>query len=254
MTDGVTPSTEDQIIHAETHIERTFSGYPDKARLQRAMSSSGWKKELWALADRLGFDPSDVLQWFRHELYGKFLGFDCPDLTGLVVPAYRRGFNNVLPIVAVHGQYPNEAVFQAIKRQLGSKGLGAWKWTDGVLDEAIAHNDRDPLKGAYAVRTRGRVEADKELRDLSANVLAERQIPTETVYEYQIEFAAYYARTGKFLDPKDTSTLLAGSRTVDGDVPNGDWSPDDRKFCLGYWCSPSSSYDGLRGRQVEVSI
>ena len=248
---GVTPSPEKQVEHAETHIERTFAGYPDKDRLQRAMSSPDWRKTLWKLADELGYDPTSILEKFRYEVYGKFLGFDCPDLTQLVVPALQEGFNWVTPIVAIHLTMPNEAIFQAMKKQFGEKenSDGAWKYTDKVLDEVVTVNDRDPLKtGPYVIRVRDRVEADEELKSNSAEMLGQQKIPCQTLYERQVLEAFYYVETGKHLDVEN-ATLCAGSRDVYGHVPYVYWGPGRRGLYVSC-VDVRYSNDSLRGRQV----
>lgn len=197
-------------------------------------------------------DLAKELKWLRGEYYRNFLGFDCPDLSGLAVPTAQEGLDNLLAIVAIDDRYPIEATFQALKGQLASKKFGAWKWAPN-LDQAIDHNDRSPLrKGPYLLRSSGREAADEELKNLSANALAEQSIQTEGVLEYLIEFGVYYCRTGRFLDEK-TTTLCAGSRSVGGRVPYGGWLPDFREFCLSDWYSPDGAVGDLRARRV-VSV
>ncbi len=243
MEDGITP-IQKQVDHAENMIERTFSNYPDAKRLQRAMGNADWKKRLWALADELGFDPTKILERARFEVYGKFLGFDCPDLTQLAIPAPRNGFNWIRPIVAIHEKAPNEAAFQQLKKQFGDK---AWKYTDKVLDEVIKDNDRDPLKsGPYVIRARDRVEADEELKNFSANQLTERKIAGNTLYERQILEAFHYVETGEHLDVVNV-TLCSGSRGSDGSVPDYYWYNGEFRVL---WYFPDDHNDNLRAREV----
>jgi len=249
----VTPNAE-QIDHAERDLEGMYSGYPDKNRLQRYLSHPDKKTRLFRIIDELGFDPTNVLEKFRFEVYGKFLGFDCPDLTALPVPALQEGFNWILPIVAIHDKTPNEAIFQEMKRQFGEKhdSEGGWKWTDDILDDIVTVNDRDPLKsGPYVIRTRDRKEADEELKETSAVQLAERKIQCVTLYERQVMEAFYYVETGEHLDVENV-TLCAGSRLSHGFVPDADWRPFNRRFGVN-WRGAKHSYDFLRARQV-VSI
>lgn len=248
-TVGVTPEQK-QIDHADRHAESMFTGYSDKDRLQRGISHPDYKSRLFKLIDDLGWDPTNLLEKFQFEIYSKFLGFECPDLKGLAFPAHQDGFNWVLPIVAIHDTAPNEAIFQALKKQFAPKenSNGCSKWTDDVLDEVVTKNDRDPLQGPYAIRVRDRQEADEELSSISANQLAERQTPCITLYERQVLEAFYYVETGQHLDVANV-TLCAGSRYSNDRVPRAGWNPDRRTFDL-LWYSSGHQSGRFRARQV----
>jgi hypothetical protein len=45
---------------------------------------------------------------------------------------------------------------------------------------------------------------------------------------------------------------LTGSRSSDGNVPNVNWNPDNRKLKVN-WYNPGNTSDGLRSREVVLS-
>lgn len=246
--DRVTPEAADHHGDQVKGMLRNYGG--DPANVTRAFNQPNIKELFYGFIDQHGWDSTNLLERFRHEVYGKFLGYECPDLTQLQIPSPKHGFDWILPIVAIHDTMPNEAIFQIMKGHFAAKenSAGAWKWTDRILDEVVVHNDRDPLNGPYVIRSRDRVEADEEWKNFSANQLAERKITGITLYERFVMGAFYYVETGQYLDVQNV-TLCRGSRSDDGDVPDVDWDPDDRKLRV-YWCYPDYRYGYLRSREV----
>src|SRR3989344_8143116 len=163
------------------------------------------------------------------------------ELGSVVIPAHRKGFDRL--IVVAYGITTQQAY------DICEKLFPCWKSTDRNLDEAIQTNDRMPTGGTYAFWVRDRIEADEELKNLSANDLSSQGIATETVLERELHEIVYFLETGgKHLDIKYT-TLTAGSRSDGGDVPDAFW--DDGEFGVDVdWCGPDDAGDGLRGRQV----
>src|SRR3989344_4718614 len=92
--------------------------------------------------------------------------------------------SNPLPFVDGHwnipvlkGVTPNKVV-----KALRKLGVKVSLYTEN-LDESVPTNDRDPKNGSYWVRCRATIEADEELKNLSANALAERNIQGLTLLE-----------------------------------------------------------------------
>lgn len=116
------------------------------------------------------------------------------------------------------------------------------------LDAAITRNERDPENGSYAIRVRDYVEADEELKNLSADDVKARTLTTETLLERLIHELKYFLETGKHLDNANW-TLCAGSRYADGGVPFVYWSPDDRWLGVD-WCPAGRRHGYLHPRAV----
>lgn len=156
------------------------------------------------------------------------------------IPTHRKGFDRL--IVVAQGVTIQQA-YDTCK-----KLFPCWKSTERNLDEVIPTNDRMPTAGAYAIWVRDRIEADEELKNLSANNLAAKSITMETVLERELHEIVYFIDTGKHLDIKNI-TLLAGSRSAYGSVPHAYWDGDEFYVRVA-WCSPDDADDHLRARQV----
>lgn len=105
---------------------------------------------------------------------------------------------------------------------------------DGITSERTTAED-------YEIRVRDRVEADEELKNLSANQLWDKGVQAITLEErLQLELD-YFLETGQHLDIQNV-TLCAGSRGAGGGVPGvfwggvglrvSGWSPDGRDGSL----------------------
>jgi hypothetical protein len=122
-----------------------------------------------------------------------------------------------------------------------------WRWTDENLDKKVVWNERNAKNGAYAIWVKDEVEADEELKNISANSIKERKITAETLAERLIHELKFFDETGKHLDIKNV-TLCSGSRYDDGFVPDVDWDDDSRLSVD--WYYPDFTNDDLRSRQV----
>lgn len=91
------------------------------------------------------------------------------------------------------------------------------------LDRVVPTNARTS-SSAYAKRFRNRVSADEELKNMSANDLAKREIKGITVLERMLMELWYHWKTGGGHLDLVTVTLCAGSRNADGNVPDAYWS------------------------------
>ena len=177
-----------------------------------------------------------VAQYLKNwaDFYCKFFGI-VPDFSGLKLPEGKLGFDRL--IVVAKGLTLNQVYDVCVK------DFPCWRYADD-LDKAISHNDRSSSNSAYAIWIRNRVEADEELKNLSADQLKEQGIPGITLLEHLLYELKYWDETRKHLDVQNW-TLCAGSRGSDGTVPRVDWR--DSKLRVG-WCDSDSRFDGLRAR------
>lgn len=162
------------------------------------------------------------------------------DFTRVKVPKHKKGFDRV--IYVPQGLTLNQAY------QVCQKRFKCWKGYDD-LDKAVKDNDRTSEK-SYAIRLRDRVEADEELKNLSANQLKEKGIPGITLLERLILELKYYDETGNHLDIQNI-TLCSGSRDANDDVPYVYWYPGwvGGKLRV-HWYWPGWACGNLRGRSV----
>jgi hypothetical protein len=115
----------------------------------------------------------------------------------------------------------------------------------GNLEKAIVTNDRTSAT-VYVKRFRGRVEADKENKCLSANALADRKAQSITLLERLLLELWYHWKTGEHLDIKNI-TLCAGSRDYHDIVPSVYWRND--KLYVNY-CRLGFASDTIRARSA----
>lgn len=177
-------------------------------------------------------DP--VKSWER--FYKKYFGITV-DFSALVLPPKREGFDRL--IIVAEGLTLNQV------SDVCAKAFPCWRYADD-LNEAVPTNDRDPKNGAYAIWIRDRVEADEELKNLSADTLTERNIKGITLLERMLFELKYFSETKKHLDTGNW-TLCNGSRNSDGDVPSARWL--DGKFWV-YYSSSDYHCPGLRSRKA----
>jgi hypothetical protein len=180
---------------------------------------------------------SDLI--LAQEKFYRDLGIDC-DLSDVRIPDDPGGFGRV--IIMAKGITPQSAY------DFCAKFFTCWKWTDKSLDEVIdfSFQTRSTKNGSYAIRIRDRVEADEELKNLSANQIAAQSIPSITLEERLIYELQYFKGTGKHLDINNI-TLSAGSRDSDGFVPRVYWYDGKLKV---YYFHPDVADGRLRSRQV----
>lgn len=117
------------------------------------------------------------------------------------------------------------------------------------LDQSVIENDRHPTKdGSYVVYFTANVEADENLKNLSANQLKSAETKGITLLERLLLELAYFLTTGKHLD-ENSVTLCSGSRCSGGRVPFVRWYSDNLWICV-FWCYLGRRFDGLRSRAV----
>ena len=124
-----------------------------------------------------------------------------------------------------------------------------WVWTDSDVDGIVAWNERDVENGPYAIWVREGIEADEELKGLSANDIREKGITAETLAERLIHELKFFTETGEHLDVKNV-TLCAGSRDAFGSVPGVCWRNGEM---IVLWSPPFYRGGSLRSRQAISS-
>lgn len=176
--------------------------------------------------------------WFN--LWRRQLGIKNPDFSGIVPFVAHDGYRPY--ILPKHELITPQYIFDSCYKRFDGR---CWKWYSGSLDQVVVKNDRDPRGGAYVAWFRDRVEADKELKNLSANVLETKKIPGITLLEREVMEYDHFNRTGGHLDIENI-TLCSGSRVADGHVPRVHWGGGGMDVL---WCGPDYSYGDLRSRQ-----
>lgn len=141
----------------------------------------------------------------------------------------------------------NEQAFSGGKPQ-----FNVWKYTNKPFDKVLDLSfGRDALKNPYIVRCRANYEADEDLKNLSANKIAEMKTDTLTLKERLLLGRFVYWKENKLLD-RETITLCSGSRILDGNVPKADWYDSDGGLQVD-WYYLGGAHDLLRSR-AAVSI
>ena len=143
----------------------------------------------------------DISEWVK--FYKEYLSINA-DFSDLRVLEKNPGFDRL--IIVAKGLTLDQIY------NVCAKHFPCWRYTDD-LDKAVTHNDRTAEK-TYAVSFRNRKEADKELKNLSANQLAEKNILGITLLERLIYELKFWSETKEHLDVLNW-TLCTGSRIKD---------------------------------------
>ncbi|MEK9170785.1 MAG: hypothetical protein AAB789_00510 [Patescibacteria group bacterium] len=164
------------------------------------------------------------------------------DFLNLQIPKKQEGFDRL--IIMAQGILPQWYYDQCKKRFL------CWKWTEKNLDKIIdfSFQARSAKYSPYAIWVRERVEADEELKELSAIDLKDQGIHgilIEERFAYELKF---FDETGGHLDIQN-GTLCSGSRVDDGGVPSVGWTSYCREMSVN-WRSGRDSFGILRSRQI----
>jgi len=201
----------------------------------------GNKKKLQkVLREALGVQPffDLIADWeaFYHDVFGWNF-----NLSEIVIPEKKSGFDRLVIVVpSITPQFLLNKCFNKC-----SELFTTWKYTDASLDEVIT-SDRSAKNGAYAIWFRDRVEADEEMRNISANQIKSQNIVAITLEERLLMELKFYKETGKHLDVSNI-TLCAGSRNDDGHVPSVYWFGVKLRVS---WYDPGYHFDNLRARVV----
>jgi len=161
------------------------------------------------------------------------------DFSNLQIPEKQLGFDRL--IIVAKGMTPQK-LYDKCKEL-----FSCWKWTDKNLDE-IVESERTAENNHYVIWVRNRIEADEELKNLSANDLKKKKIPSITLEERLIYELKYFKETKSHLDIENV-TLCAGSRYSDGSVPYVFWYDGKLKV---RWHRPGNRHNHLRSRRVVL--
>lgn len=182
----------------------------------------------------------ELVDW--QNFYRDVFGIEV-DLSNLHIPEKQEGFKRL--IIMAQGIMPQLAYDKC------EELFPCWKSSDESLDEIInfSFQARSTRNGSYAIWIRDRIEADEELKNISADDIESLNIPTLTLEERFIYELKYFKKTRKHLDIKNI-TLCSGSRYSDGYVPRVScWHG---RMDVDWGCSGSkpSFYGDLRARKV----
>jgi len=175
-----------------------------------------------------------ITDW--QNFYREVFGLEV-DFSGLKIPKSRKGFDRLL--ILAQGMTP-QRLYDKCKELFPIS-----KWTEKNLDEIVT-SDRTAQNGAYAIWVRDRVEADKELKNLSANDLREKKVDGITLEERLVFGLKYFKETGRHLD-KENVTLCSGSRYSHGYLPCVNFNVGKGSV---YYCAPDYYNDKLRSRSA----
>ncbi len=179
--------------------------------------------------DNIGNSISSQLDFLQ-----KFFEIEL-DFSNIRIPEKQPGFDRLIVV-------PKGLILNLVYDKC-AENFPCSRYADD-LDKAVILNDRNPNKGSYAIWVRNGVEADEELKNLSADDLKEKKIPGITLLERLLYELAYWAETGEHLDIHNW-TLCAGSRDSDGFVPDVCWFDDGLKV---YWRRSGYRFASLRVR------
>ncbi|HUD03940.1 MAG TPA: hypothetical protein VMR73_00410 [Candidatus Paceibacterota bacterium] len=155
-----------------------------------------------------------------------------------LIPMRQVGFNWL--VIVPKGMTVNQAWAMAKKR------FKCWKYTNSDLESVLSESERGETKAISITWFRDRVEADKEMKNLSANDLEGKSVKGITLLQRILLEVKYFTETGKHLDLEDW-TLCSGSRFADGRVPGASWF--DGEFCI-FWTGLDDRLSDLRSRVV----
>ena len=159
-------------------------------------------------------DVSSLLASWQ-EFYRDLFGLEV-DFAGLSVPTQMKGFDRL--IVVAQWMTPQRLYDKC------TEFFPCWKRADKDLDKVV-QSERTAKDGACAVWFRDAVEADEDLKNLSANDLKKKNIPGITLEERLLMELKYFKETVQHLD-RQSSTICSGSRYSDGSVPLVNWRLD----------------------------
>ena len=176
-------------------------------------------------------DP--VKQW--EDFYDKTLDM-VVDLSQVKIPPRRQGFNRL--IIIAKGLSMNR-VYDAC-----AKHFNCWRYNDDLY-ASVTKNDRTSAE-SYAIWVKDTVEADENLKNLSADSLKEKKIKGVTLLERMLHELKYFRETRKHLDISNV-TLCSGSRDSDGRVPDVCWNVSEFKVD---WYDTGLADPYLRAREA----
>ncbi len=191
------------------------------------------------IQDLTPWTVSALMNW--RDFYQKYFGIDL-DTTSIRIPEKVNGFDRL--VVIAKGVRLNQ-VWNIYK----DREIPTWQWWSGSLENAMQESERGSVKRSYAFWVRDSQEADDEMKNISAEMIAngEEKIDVENLLERLVHGLKFWDETKKHLDVNNI-TLCASSRYADGLVPFVGRLDGSRVFVGGY--DPSYRYSCLRARQA----
>ncbi len=236
LTTEVRPATPAQM---KDIYGLAIQAIPTELSFESANEIIGNKSAFIARVQNLFPDPilsrDPLKQW--EALYREEFS-ETHDFSRVKIPKKREGFTRVIIVAKDTTMNRIYAVCE--------KKFPCWRHTDD-LDKGVSTNDRTPTTH-YAILVRDCVEADEELKDLSADDLTTQKVNGITLLERLLLELKYFRETGKHLDPQSV-TLCSGSRYAGGRVPGADW--DDGLFKVDWSCH-LDQHPRLRSRAVSL--
>jgi hypothetical protein len=195
------------------------------------------KAQLQAMLEhRNPFTITDIeSEWL--EFYRKYFRLSV-DFSDVAIPDDPGGFERVIFV-------PKGLKFTQAIKALREK-FEVYLYTED-LDREVAGNVRTTDE-SYAILVHARVEADEELKSISANQLKDQRVNSITLLERLVFELKYYSETDQHLDIQSW-TLCAGSRGSGGSVPFVGWLPGDCELHVS-WYGLGNASDVLRARQA----
>ncbi len=230
----VVASPEQEFALALQFLGKLHAGRFPADAVQAAKENS--KHPIWLALETLRSKSIDAILKEWQKFYKKYFGLTI-DFSELKLPENKSGFDRLIIVVA--GLTLNR-VYDACAMK-----FPCWCFTED-LDVAVPKNDRDPMNGTYSILVRDVVEADEELKDLSANMLTEKGIKGITLLERMLFELKYFSKSMKHLDIKNR-TLCSGSRDSGVGVPGANWG--GRWFEVDCYL-PGNRFPNLRSREA----
>jgi len=170
--------------------------------------------------------------------YRLAFGIEVQLLWKVKIPPRRGGFNRL--IIVAKGLSLNRVY------DVCAENFSCWRYVED-FNASVTENDRNPNRGGtYTIWVRDTLEADENLKNLSANQIKEQKIKGVTLLERMLHELKYFKETGKHLDISNI-TLCSGSRPSDGSVPSVDWCGGQFKVS---WYDTDDADQDLRAREA----
>jgi len=240
-------ATNRQVLALQNTFGKAISRYmPTTEQADHLIGDNGDPTPIYEFVAKLFDQPADIpayrqvkREWSK--IYRKYFNFKL-DFSNIFIPAYYNPDEYFVVIVA-KGVTMNQAVVAM------RKNFKVSLYTED-LDASVIKNDRVADKD-YCILFRKNIEADEDLKNLSANDMLERShIKCITLLERLLLEIYYFNKTNKHLDV-DNVTLCSGSRHSDGYVPSVDFDSADDEVRVD-WYDPIDARGILRSRAAFV--
>lgn len=226
-----------------------------KSVSSKVFSSLGQAHEFELVLAKLGIIENDIQQVIQGEKTVQFIksqishlsllsdwqtfwsdmGSKC-NILNLKIPTKQKGFDRLIVDV------PDVSIDQIYEHC--KKLFDCWKWTNKNLSEVVYYYGRIADDRPYAVWFRDCVEADEELKNISAYDLNRKGIPSITLKERLIYELKVFLEINSHLDYRNI-TLCAGSCCDANGVPGMNFKNGEVHI---NWYNPYKAGDDFRSR------